>query len=89
MTPARGARARVKQRSYLYGRTGWSLTARKVRNRFRTPSLVIGSLGMTKKFEYFDLQLHIGFAELYVQNLPHKFKKSYGDFRNRKFTKIT
>ena len=42
---------------------------------------------MTKKFEYFDLQLHIGFAELYVQNLPHKFKKSYGDLKNRNFEK--
>jgi hypothetical protein len=30
----------------LYEKTGWSLSARKVWNRFRTSSLVIGSLGL-------------------------------------------
>jgi hypothetical protein len=27
------------------------------------------------------------YGGLYGQNLPHKFKKSYGDFRNRNFEK--
>jgi hypothetical protein len=38
----------------LYDQTGWSLTARKVRNRFRKQW----------KLTHFDLQLHIGFAVL-------------------------
>ena len=27
------------------------------------------------------------YGELYGQNLPYKFKKSYGDFQNRNFEK--
>ena len=56
----------MSQRSYMYDQTDWSLRARKVRNRFKTSSLVIlvGSLGLMWKSEYFDRQLQLRFAVL-------------------------
>jgi hypothetical protein len=53
----------MRRRSYLMTRLAavWRLGMCEIDP---TPSLVIGNLGLTLKFGYFDLQLHIGFAVL-------------------------